>query len=74
MITPLNGLLDRMAAHEAARFHAKRLAPNDKSKNQIYLGGSFEAFNIIHHSPVEGDDTSRASSVRERAKAMVYFF
>lgn len=74
MITPLTRLLDRMAAHGAARFYAKRLAPNDNSKNQVYLGGGFGALNIIPHGPIEGDETSRAGSVRDRAKAMVRFF
>ena len=74
LITTLTGLLDRMAAHGAARFYAKRLAPNDNSKNQVYLGGGFGALNIIPHGEVESDDSSRAGSVRDRAKAMVRFF
>ncbi|MBQ2262417.1 MAG: hypothetical protein II336_13720 [Loktanella sp.] len=74
MTTPLTRLLDRMAAHGAARFYAKRLAPNDNSKNQVYLGGGFGALNIIPHGEVESDDSSRAGSVRDRAKAMVRFF
>jgi hypothetical protein len=71
---PLTRLLDQMAAHGAARFYAKRLAPNDNSKNQVYLGGGFGALNIIPHGSVESDDSSRAGSVRDRAKAMVRFF
>lgn len=74
LITPLTRLLDQMAAHGAVRFYAKRLAPNDNSKNQVYLGGGFGALNIILHGPVESDDTSRAGIVRNRAKAMVRFF
>jgi MvaI/BcnI restriction endonuclease family len=74
LITPLTRLLDQMAAHGAARFYAKRLAPNDNSKNQVYLGGGFGALNIIPHGSVESDDSSRAGSVRDRAKAMVRFF
>lgn len=74
LTTPLTRLLDRMAAHGAARFYAKRLAPNDNSKNQVYLGGGFGALNIIPHGPIESDDSSRAGSVRDRAKAMVRFF
>lgn len=74
MITPLTRLLDQMAAHGATRFYAKRLAPNDNSKNQVYLGGGFGALNIIPHGTVESDASSRAGSVRDRAKAMVRFF
>ena len=74
LITPLTRLLDRMAAHGAARFYAKRLAQNDNSKNQVYLGGGFGALNIIPHGEVESDGSNRAGSVRDRAKAMVRFF
>jgi hypothetical protein len=74
LITPLTRLLGRMSAQGAARFYAKRLAPNDNSKNQVYLGGGFGALNIIPHGAVESDDSSRAGSVRDRAKAMVRFF
>lgn len=74
LITPLTRLLDQMAAHGAARFYAKQLAPNDNSKNQVYLGGGFGALNVIPHGEVESDDSSRAGSVRDRAKAMVRFF
>jgi len=67
-------LLDQMAAEGATRFYAKRLAPNDNSKNQVYLGGGFGALNIIPHGPIGDDDTERAGSVRDRAKAAVQFF
>lgn len=63
-----------MAAAGATAFYTKRLAPNDNSKNQIYLGGGFEALNIIPHGPIETDSTSKAGSVRDRAKAGVRFF
>ena len=74
LITPLTRLLDRMATHGASRFYAKRMAPNDNSKNQVYLGGGFGALNIIPHGEVQSDDSSRAGSVRDRAKAMVRYF
>lgn len=73
MSDPLVCLLDRMAAAGAVRFYAKRLAPNDNSKNQVYLGGDFSALNIIPHGPIGQDDSSRAGSVRDRAKAAVKF-
>ncbi len=74
MTEPLNHLLDMMADHGATRFYAKQLAPNDNSKNQVYLGSGFGALNIIPHGPIEQDETSRAGSVRDRAKAVVNFF
>ncbi len=63
-----------MAAVGAVRFYAKRLAPNDNSKNQVYLGGGFGALNIIPHGPIVDDDSPQAGSVRDRAKAAVRFF
>ena len=36
-----------MAQHGATRLYAKELAPNDNTKNQIYLGQSFEVLQLI---------------------------
>ena len=74
MTNPLTGLLDQMADHGATKFYAKRLAPNDNSKNQVYLGGGFGALNIIPHGEVESDDSDLAGAVRDRAQAKVRFF
>lgn len=74
MTNPFHQLLDRMAAQGATRFYAKRLAPNDNSKNQVYLGGGFGALNIIPHGEIEDDGSALAGSVRDRAKARVAFF
>lgn len=63
-----------MAAAGATAFYAKRLAPNDNSKNQIYLGGGFEALNVIPHGSITTDRSSKAGSVRDRAKAAVRFY
>ncbi|MBS9718524.1 MvaI/BcnI family restriction endonuclease [Pseudohalocynthiibacter aestuariivivens] len=63
-----------MQSHGANRFYAKQLAPNDNSKNQVYLGGGFGALNIIPHDAVTTDVTVRAGSVRKRDKADVKFF
>jgi hypothetical protein len=63
-----------MAASGATAFFAKRLAANDNSKNQIYLGGGFDALNVIPHGDVETDGSDLAGSVRDRAKTAVTFF
>ena len=63
-----------MQAQGAVRFYAKRLAANDNSKNQIYLGGGFGALNILPHAPVTSDETVIAGSVRRRDKANMRFF
>jgi hypothetical protein len=74
LIDSLNKLLDMMQALGAVRFYAKRLAANDNSKNQIYLGGGFGALNILPHAPVTSDETVIAGSVRRRDKADMRFF
>jgi hypothetical protein len=39
----LSAVLDHMRSKGATRFIAKRLSPNDNSKNQIYLGSAINA-------------------------------
>lgn len=73
MIETLPSLLSLMKSHGATRFYAKKLAPNDNSKNQIYLGGDFSALNIIPHCGIHTDDTERGGSKRDRAKAEISF-
>lgn len=63
-----------MRAHGATRIVAKKLAPNDNSKNQIYLGGDFSALNIIPHGEIYTDGNDVAGSKRDRAKARVRFW
>ncbi len=63
-----------MQSHGATRFYAKKLAPNDNSKNQVYLGGDFSALNIIPYKAIYTDGNKVAGSRRDRAKADVIFF
>ena len=70
----LDDLFRLMKGKGAVRFYAKKLAPNDNSKNQIYLGGGFSALNIIPHGSIVTDTTVMAGSVRERTKAAINFF
>lgn len=62
-----------MVHHGAVRIYAKKLSPNDNSKNQVYLGGDFTALNIIPYGEVGTDNAEMAGSVRDRAKAPVRF-
>jgi hypothetical protein len=71
MIDTLSKLGELMSEGQPFHFYAKRLAPNDNSKNQIYLGGDFSVLNIIPHGTVYTDESSLAGSVRDRAKASV---
>lgn len=47
----LTAIVQSMAALGAARFFAKRLAANDNSKNQVYLGGDFELLSLLPSGP-----------------------
>jgi hypothetical protein len=57
----------------ASRIYAKKLAPNDNSKNQVYLGGDFSALNVIPHGDIYTDTRPMAGSKRARPKAAVNF-
>lgn len=52
-------LLSAMAQQGAVKFHAKRLSPNDNSKNQVYIGGSSSVFAILPPQSVHEHRTSR---------------
>jgi len=62
-----------MSTCGAKRLYAKALAPNDNSKNQVYLGGDFSALNILPHQEITTDSDSKAGSKRDRAKAKINF-
>jgi len=70
-IRDIGNLKKIMAAHGVTQLFAKPLAPNDNSKNQIYLGGGFEALNIIPNHGVEVDEGTKAASKRDRFKALI---
>lgn len=74
MVESLAQLLGLMRHHGAHRIYAKKLSPNDNSKNQVYLGGGFGALNVIPHGDIYNDDAQIAGSVRDRAKADVEFY
>lgn len=74
MTDTIAGLIGQMQAHGATRFLAKKLAPNDNSKNQPYLGGDFSVLNILPHGEVTVDDGDIAGSKRDRAKAALRFY
>lgn len=63
-----------MQSYGVTRLYAKLLAPNDNSKNQIYLGGDFSALNVIPHGPVEIDTRVLAGSKHDRPKARLNFY
>ena len=70
----LSSLRQTMIAQGAVRLYAKLLAPNDNSKNQIYVGGDFSVLHLLPHGRVEADTRYIAGSIRNRAKADVEFY
>lgn len=74
MFSSLTALAGAMRAVGATKFYAKQLAPNDNSKNQVYLGDGFGALNIVPHGQIETDSGSQGGAVRDRAKASVDFY
>ena len=62
-----------MRAHGATQLYAKRLSPNDNSKNQVYLGGNFSSLNIIPNHGIYTDSKNNGSK-RDRFKADISFF
>nr|WP_281720958.1 MvaI/BcnI family restriction endonuclease [Nitrosomonas nitrosa] len=66
-------LVAAMRARGVQRGFAKRLAPNDNSKNQIYLSGSFHTLQVLPVTEIT-TDRSRKDSKRDRYKAKLDFF
>lgn len=74
MVATLSQLIDLMRHHGAQKVYVKKLAPNDNSKNQVYLGGGFGALNIIPHGEIITDERPLAGAKRDRPKAKVDFW
>lgn len=70
MITP-ERLAAAMRGHGALRMVAKRLAPNDNSKNQYFLGRDYTAIQILPFGALREDNTVSAGSKKARLKAGV---
>jgi len=67
----LKNLLSLFSDNGCQKIYVKNLSPNDNSKNQVYLGGSFEILNIL---PLSSIKTEAAGDwKRERFKASINF-
>ena len=71
-ITQLGALERLMRQNQVHTLVYKRLAPNDNSKNQIYLGGNYSALQLLPIGNVNTDE-SRNNSKRDRFKADILF-
>jgi hypothetical protein len=67
-------LLAVMRDHGVLRILAKRLARNDNSKNQVYLGGDYTAIQLLPFGALREDTAVAAGSKRARMKASVELY
>mgnify|MGYP000114921228 CR=1 FL=1 len=67
----LTAMLEAAGAPGLRSAYAKILAPNDNSKNQVYLGGGFGALNIIPHGDITRENGAQGGAVRERSYAYI---
>lgn len=70
MGSELAKLKEMMSLAGVSRLYVKRLAPNDNSKNQVYLGPNFEVLNILPSSNLTVEETSKGSIL----KSSLHFF
>lgn len=68
----LTNLLKVFSDNECQKVYVKRLSPNDNSKNQVYLAGSFDILNILPFKEITTD--SNGDWKRERFKANLDFY
>ena len=62
----LDHLVAAMQSLGATRMYAKRLAANDNSKNQVYLGASFEVLNLFPNLEIHESSTSKRAILKSR--------
>ena len=67
----LQNLKKLFADYGCQKIYVKKLSPNDNSKNQIYLGGSFEILNILPIAEIKTEEAGDWN--RERFKASINF-
>ncbi len=68
----LKTLLKIFSERNCKKIYVKRLSPNDNSKNQVYLGGSFEVINILPIKEIISDN--KGDWKRTRFKTSLEFY
>ena len=69
----LDSLIELFTSAGCNQVLAKRLAANDNSKNQVFVGGSFEVLNQIPFGTISLDSSKKAGSKKDRLKAPLRF-
>ncbi|MGN6437571.1 MAG: MvaI/BcnI family restriction endonuclease [Agriterribacter sp.] len=67
----LNNLKKLFTNEGCQKIYVKKLSPNDNSKNQVYLAGSFEILNVFPISEIKTEEAGDWN--RERFKAAINF-
>ncbi|GGF33412.1 MvaI/BcnI family restriction endonuclease [Echinicola rosea] len=67
----LETLLDIFDNNGCSRVYVKNLSPNDNSKNQVYLAGSFDILNVFPINEIIADSSGKWK--KDRFKASVSF-
>ena len=67
----LSSLKNIFLNNECSLLYVKKLSPNDNSKNQVYLGSSFDILNIFPISDIKSEEAGRWE--KERFKAKIKF-
>ncbi len=55
------------------KIYVKRLSPNDNSKNQVYLGGSFDVLNVLPIKEITSDNEGDWKRTRFKTKLEFYW-
>lgn len=64
----LSTFIEICSEKNCRKVYVKRLAANDNSKNQIYLGGSFDILNMFPIKAITGDKSGKRNSPTFKAK------
>lgn len=67
----LKNLKSLLGDNDCRRIYIKKLSPNDNSKNQVYLGGSFDILNVLPIHEIKNEPAGNWN--KERFKAAVRF-
>lgn len=68
----ISGVVDLMKRHGARQIICKALAPNDNSKNQIYVAGSLDILNVLPMEDVR-EEVSESGTAVLKAKLNFYW-
>lgn len=69
----LNILLKIFADKTCKKIYVKKLAANDNSKNQVYLGGSFDILNILPFKEITSHNEGAWKRTRFKAQLAFYW-